>query len=386
VALLVETSNDYARGLLRGVMAYLREHQPWTTYLAEHGRGDEPPRWLTSWRGDGILARVENPRIAQAVRACGLPAVDLSAANLMPAVPWVETNDVAIARLAFDHLYERGLRRFAFYGDQRFNWSNWRRAEFRRLCEATRCTCDVMDVPADAGASPHDPAAAMEWANHMNRTVDWVRALEKPVGIMACFDPLGRQLLEACRIASAAVPDDVAVVGVDDDELLCELADPPLSSVAPNTHRTGYEAASLLDRLMKGEPVEPSAHLVEPLGLVVRKSSDMLAIDDEEVSAAVRFIREHACQGISVTDVLEDLSIGRRALEGRFRNLVGRSVHDEIERVRLNRVRELLRQTDLSLAAIADKTGFNHEEYLSVLFKKRFGMPPGAYRQSHPAW
>lgn len=376
VALLVETSNDYARGLLRGVVAYIRKHRPWTTYLAEHGRGDEPPEWLSQWNGDGILARIENRRIAEAIVASGRPTVDLSAANLVPSLPWVETDDAMISRAAFMHLYERGLRRFAFYGDGRFNWSNWRAAEFVKLCAEADCPCAVLDASAQ-------PRSSGGWTGQLRRTAAWVKGLGRPVGIMACYDILGRHVLEACRVGGVAVPDEAAVVGVDDDELLCELSDPPLTSVAPDTYRTGYEAAELLDRLMSGEHSTPLAHRVPPLGVVVRKSSDMLAVDDESVSAAVRFIREHACSGIDVSDVLEDLPISRRALEARFKKLVGRSPHEEIERVRLGRVQELLRQTDLSLTDIAVKTGFQHAEYLSALFKRRVGIPPGVYRKRH---
>jgi LacI family transcriptional regulator len=376
VALLVETSNDYARGLLRGVVAYIRKHRPWTTYLAEHGRGDEPPDWLSEWRGDGILARIENKRIAEAVVASGRPAVDLSAANLVGSIPWVETDDALIARAAFGHLRERGLRHFAYYGDGRFNWSNWRAAEFRRLCAEAGCPCEVLDVSTE-------PRSGASWTKQLRRTAAWVKWLPKPVGIMACYDILGRHVLEACRVGGVNVPDQAAVVGVDDDELLCELSDPPLSSVAPDTYRTGYEAAELLDRLMCGERSEPRAYLVPPLGVVVRKSSDMLAIDDESVSEAVRFIREHACSGIGVSDVLEDVPMSRRVLEARFKKLVGRSPHEEIERVRLERVQELLRLTDLTLEGIAEKTGFQHAEYLSALFKKRVGIPPSIYRKRH---
>ena len=376
VALLVETSNDYARGLLRGVVAYIRKHRPWTTYLAEHGRGDEPPKWLSEWRGDGILARIENTRIAEAVVASGRPAVDLSAANLVGSIPWVETDDALIARAAFGHLRERGLRQFAFYGDGRFNWSNWRATEFARLCAAAGCPCEILDASAE-------PRSGGGWTRQLRRTAAWVKWLPKPVGIMACYDILGRHVLEACRVGSVAVPDEAAIIGVDDDELLCELSEPALSSVAPDTYRTGYEAAELLDRLMSGERSEPRAHLVPPLGVVVRKSSDMLAVDDESVSAAVRFIREHACSGIGVGDVLDDVPVSRRVLEARFKKLVGRSPHEEIERVRLARVQELLRQTDLTLEDVAEKTGFQHAEYLSALFKKRMGIPPSIYRKRH---
>jgi LacI family transcriptional regulator len=376
VALLVETSNDYARGLLHGVVSYVREHRPWSTYLAEHGRGDAPPTWLSQWRGDGIIARIENPRIAKAVRACGLPTVDLSAANLIPSVPFVETDDAAIARLGFEHLAERGFKHFAYCGDDRYNWSKWREEEFRRLVSQTGRECHVL-----SSAVGH--RAGDGWGDQMARLAVWIRRLPKPVGIMACFDIVGRQVLEACREVEAAVPDEVAVVGVDNDELLCELADPPLSSVAPDTQRTGYIAAELLDKLMSGKHVPPKGHLIEPLGVIVRESSDVLAIEDGDVSQAVRYIRAHACQGINVQDVLAGVPLSRRVLEARFKRLIGRTPHEEIDRVQLNRVKELLRETDLPLAEIARRAGYEHVEYLSVVFKKKVGVPPSEYRGVH---
>jgi len=221
----------------------------------------------------------------------------------------------------------------------------------------------------------------------MERLAAWIRELPKPVGIMACFDIVGRQVLEGCRLIDVAVPDEAAVVGVDNDELLCELADPPLSSVSPDTQRTGYVAAELLDKLMSGKKVPPKGHFIEPLGVIVRESSDVLAIEDADVSQAVRFIRAHACEGINVQDVLgggsTQLALSRRVLESRFKRLIGRTPHEEIDRVRLNRVKELLRETDLPLAEIARRAGYEHVEYLSVVFKKKAGVPPSEYRGVH---
>lgn len=389
VALLVETSNEYARGLLRGIIAYVREHRPWSTYLAEQARGDEPPAWLAHWAGDGIIARIENKRIADAVTSPGLPVVDVSAANLVSGVPWVETQDVAIARAALDHLYERGFRNLAYIGDERFNWSNWRRDRFVALAAERGLSVNVAhaSVVARVGVVTPEGTAAREgeeWTAEISRLANWLLSLPKPVGVMTCYDLMGRQVLEACRHVSLAVPDDVAVVGVDDDELICELSDPPLTSVAPDAHRTGYEAAALLDRMMAGEPVKAEATLLPPLGVVPRASSDALAIDDADVSAAVRFIREHACDGIDVNDVVGRVPLSRRVLESRFKRLVGRSPHEEIDRVQMNRAQELLRGTDLSLVQIAEKVGFPHAEYLSVVFKKRVGMTPREYRKLHP--
>jgi LacI family transcriptional regulator len=375
VALLVETSNDYARGLLHGIVAYVREHRPWSTYLAEHGRGDAPPTWLSRWQGDGIIARIENPKIARAIRAADLPTVDLSAANLVPSLPWVETEDAAIARLAFEHLAERGFKNFAYCGDDRYNWSKWRGDEFVRSTQRHGAVPHILSVPLQAEADGY--------ADQMSRLAQWIKSLPKPVGIMACFDIVGRQILEACRLINAPVPDQVAVVGVDNDELLCELADPPLSSVAPDTHRTGYIAASLLDKLMSGKKVPARGHFVEPIGVIVRESSDVLAIEDEDVSQAIRFIRAHACEGINVQDVLHNVPLSRRVLESRFKNLIGRTPHEEIDRVQLNRVKDLLRETDLPLTEIARRAGYEHVEYLSVVFKKKAGSPPSEYRRRH---
>ncbi|MBI1367356.1 MAG: helix-turn-helix domain-containing protein [Planctomycetes bacterium] len=369
IALLVETSNAYARGLLHGIVRYIREHRPWSIHLPELGRGDRPPSWFEGWSGHGIIARIENRRIAQAVLRSGLPAVDVSAARLVPQLPWVETNDQKIARLAADHLLERGFKHFAFCGDDRFNWSRWRCEHFVECIKNAGGTCDVHTIDVDAAPKQQDAALAR-----------WMRRLPKPVGVMACFDIRGQQVLDACRRLGVAVPDEVAVVGVDNDELLCDLADPPLSSVIPDAHRTGYAAASLLDRMMSGSKVKAEATLIDPVGLVTRQSTDVLAIDDRDVSAAVRYIREHACEGIGVNDVLAAVPLSRRVLEARFKKLVGRTPHEQILRTQLARVQELLRETNLPLTTIADRAGFKHAEYLSVVFKKHLGVPPSQYR------
>jgi len=188
------------------------------------------------------------------------------------------------------------------------------------------------------------------------------------------------QVLDACRRLGVPVPDEVAVVAVDNDELLCELAHPPLSSVIPNTRRTGYEAAALLDRLMNGGRARGETHLIPPLGVATRQSTDVLAIEDPHVSRAVRYIREHACDGINVRDVLRAVPQSRRLLEARFKKLLGRTPHEEILRVQLRRVKQLLTETDLPLETIAERTGFAHPEYLSVVFRREVGQPPSRYR------
>lgn len=373
VALLIETSNAYGRGVLHGVVRYIREHEPWSFYIPEHGRGDIPPPWLANWQGDGIIARIENQRIAKSVAKSGLPAVDVSAARLLKHLPWVETDDRAIARLAAEHLVDRGFKHFAYCGDSRFNWSKWRERSFQEFLQDARRDCHLYRAKVSPDAPLEQQVADI---------AKWVCKLPKPIAIMACYDIRGQQVLEACRNQGLDVPDEVAVIGVDNDTLLCDLSSPPLSSVIPNTERTGYEAAKLLHQMMQGHKPAAAAHLISPLGVAARQSTEVLAIEDRHIASALRYIREHAHEQIHINSVMSGLPLSRRAFESRFKKMLGHTPHEEIARVRINRVKELLTETDLSLADIAERTGFRHVEYLSATFKKKAGMPPSWYRKS----
>jgi len=367
VALLVESSNAYGRGLLRGVASYVRAHGGWSIQLPEMGRGGPVPDWLEHWRGDGILARIENEAIAEAVRAKGVPAIDLSAARLLEGLPWVEVDEAAVARMAVDHLRGRGFEHLAFVGDQRFPWSALRGGAFEREARGR----------ARSVATYHAPPGE----DRVTNLAEWLSGQPRPLGVFACFDQMGRELLDACRAASLLVPEEVAVLGVDDEELLCELCDPPMSSIVLNAHGTGLLAAELLARRMEGEEVPAEGRFVAPLGLVQRRSTDVLAIEDPVLARALNFIHHHACNGVRVEDVLRAVTVSRRVLESRFKERLGRSPHQEILRARVERIRTLLLETDLTIAEIARRTGFQHVEYLTVAFKRALGCTPTAYRE-----
>ena len=375
VALLIETSNSYSRGVLEGITQYVRQHERWSIFLPEQERGGSPPQWLGKWNGDGIIARIETDEIAAALRKTKLPVVDVSAARHLPDIPWVETDDDAIAELAVTHLLDRGFQNLAFCGDPGFNWSSWRRDRFRSLVESAGFTAHVFD-----SLSRNDPTYS--WNREKRRLASWLDGLPRPIGIFACYDIQAQKLLEVCRERSIAVPEEIAVLGVDNDKLLCELSDPPLSSITCNTRRTGFEAACLLERMMNGEKIDPAPVLVAPLGIQTRQSTDILAIDDPDVALALRFIREHALEGINVADVVRHVPLSRRVLESRFKQSLGRSPHEELTRLKIQRIKELLIETDLSLSEIAQRTGFEHDEYMCVFFRKAEGIPPGKYRQS----
>ncbi|QGJ69540.1 Xylose operon transcription regulator XylR [Planctomycetales bacterium 10988] len=374
VALLIETSNAYARGLLSGIISYIQEHASWSIFLPEQERGATPPRWLLNWKGDGIIARIETDAIAQAVRKTKLPTVDLSAARYLPDIPWVETDDHAIAELAAEHLLERGYRHLGYCGDPGFNWSVWRCEIFTELIQQKGGKCHIHQSLAR-----YNPRYS--WNREKTRLSKWLSNLPKPIAIFACYDIKAQQLLDVCRELNISVPEEVAVLGVDNDPILCELCTPPLSSVIPNTHQAGYEAAALLEEMMSGEKVSNEPLLIKPLGIHTRQSTDLLAIEDPDIAKAFRYIREQATANIRVQDVLEQVPLSRRMLEHRFVKYLGRTPHQEIQRQRIKRVKELLTQSDLSLTEIAIRSGFEHTEYMSVAFKRETGQTPSRYRQ-----
>lgn len=375
VALLIETSNGYSRGLLEGVIAFTKERANWSVHLTEQERGAAPPLWLDSWGGDGIIARIETDKIGSQLKKFGVPIVDLSAARHVKGVPWADTEDRAISQIAIDHFTERGFKHLAFCGDAGFEWSVKRGNHFRTMAKAAGC-----EVYEHQSIARYD--ARYNLATEKQRIMKWLQSLPRPVAIMGCYDFKAQQVLDACRQLDIAVPSEVAVLGVDNDRLICELSEPTLSSIIPDTKRTGYEAADLLNRIMTGEEVATEQPLItQPLGIQLRESTDTLAIEDEEVAKALQYIRRHATANIRVTDVLRNVTLSRRALEHRFKKWIGHTPHDEIQHVRINRIKALLSDTDLSIHQIADRTGFEHDEYMAASFKRETGMTPSGFRE-----
>jgi LacI family transcriptional regulator len=379
IALLIETARGYGRALLRGIVRYGRLHGPWGFYVTPGDFAQALPQ-MRQWGGTGIIARIETPRVARAILASGLPtvALDLSADQLRPDNPLSRLSEVAsdshgAARLAAEHLLERGFRHHAFVGLAGRIWS-WRRQD--GFCDRLRA----------AGFEPHvyvPPRRRRDrlWEQEQGALADWLRRLPRPAGLMACDDDRGREVLEACRTAGIRVPEEMAVVGVDNDELLCELADPPLSSVALNAEAGGYRAAALLDRMMRDRPRKPTRLTVEPLHVVTRRSTDIVALDDPVVASALHFIHDHAGRPIGIDDVVERVLISRRALEIRFKKVTGRTLLAELRRVRLERARRLLLETDLSLSRVASAAGYSSESYLTQVFRQELGQTPARYRR-----
>lgn len=374
VALLVESSRAYGRGLLRGVAAYVQQHGPWSIYFQPQGLEQVPPSWLAKWQGDGILARIDNRRMAEAVQRANVPVIDVRGALADIKVPLVGVDNAAIIELAVSHFIERGYRRFGFCAyPRRINRFLDLRCElFRQRIVASGYECSIF---------PANQATFTHWEHEQTRMVEWLSSLVKPVAVMTPSDERGLQVLDACQRANLPVPSAVSVLSIDNDECICRLTRPPLSSIDVNTELVGYKAAQLLDRMMKNKSYRPATFEVPPRGVACRQSTDELAIDDAEVARAVRFIREHASTGLDVEAVVREIGTSRRTFERRFRDWMGRSPKSEILRVQLARACDLLSNSDLSVANIAERSGFRSLSYFADSFHRRIGMPPGAYRK-----
>jgi LacI family transcriptional regulator, galactose operon repressor len=379
VALLVESSRAYGRGTLSGVAKYVREHGHWSVLLQEHRFCDDLPAWLENWKGDGIITRVENRNMANVIRRLGVPAVYLREVPAALKIPSVLTDNAAVSRMAFEHLQERNFRHFAFCGYNGADYSDERRDSFVQCATKAGLLCHVF-----AGKKLARAASTAKYEEEGMRdegdVANWIRELPKPVGLMACNDMRGQQILNACRAVDVTVPDEVAVIGVDNEEVLCDLSDPPLSSVMPQAERIGYKAAALLDGMMNGKKLLPHRYFIEPKGVVTRHSTEVLAIEDRQIATAARFIREHTSNGIDVGDVVRLLGWSRSTLERRYQKMTGHSPKHDILRFRLNRAKQLLAETEFSLADIAAKIGFTHTEHFSRIFKKKVGLTPAQFR------
>ncbi len=384
VALLVESSRAYGRGALLGIAKYVRDHNPWSIFFQELSFCDDLPAWLNHWNGKGIISRLENRNLNEFIRKHRIPAVFLKNTEPEMSMPSVLTDNAASARLAFEHLQDRGFRHFGFCGFNGADYSDERRDSFVQSVEQSGLRCHIFGVADNRhqSSTAQYEEIGLEDGDLVER---WLRELPKPIGLMACNDMRGQQVLNACRTTGVVVPDEVAVIGVDNEELLCELSDPPLSSVVPNTEKVGYEAAMLLDEMMQGKKPLPHRYFIQPKGVVTRRSTEVLAIEDRQIAAAARFIREHTCDGIDVGDVVRLTGWSRSTLERRYEKVTGHSPKYDILRFRLNRAKQLLVETDFSLAYIAEKIGFTHTEYFNRIFKKKMGMTPAQFRKQSSA-
>jgi LacI family transcriptional regulator len=373
VALVVETSFGSGRDILMGIARYVREHEPWLLFHEARSIDQELPPWLKKWKGQGIIARVLTPTMVAALRRTRLPVVDVLGVVPDTGFPLVHVDDDAIGVMAAEHLIVRGFKHFAFFGLEERNWSAARERAFVRQVKRHGCVTSVRHV------SPRQ-VHGDSWEVHQRDLAGWIARLPKPAGLMVCSDHRASHVLEACRRAGVRVPDEVAVIGVDNDQPLCNICHPPLTSVWPNHALVGYEAARLLDQMMRGKKRVPARTLTPPKETVMRQSTDTLAVQDELVAKALHIIRERVCDAIRVDEIASLVGASRSVLQRRFRTALGRTINQELITQRVTSAQRLLLDTHLTLAEIAEHCGFRHPEYMGVVFKAETRQTPAQFR------
>ena len=371
VGILLDMAGAYGRSVLRGVMHFAQVSQ-----LAHDWEFVMPPMYSLARKAtidpshsDGIVAMVHDERSIAAFRGHGVPVVNtartLSLKRLWSAkIPSVVPDDGAIGEMAYRYLRERGFTRFGFCGHPTADWSLARHRAFARCC-------------ADDGLA----CASVTRADEV--PVKWVSQLPKGTAVLAANDRYAWHAVDACRLADRRVPDDIAVLGVDNDPLIVNMIRPALSSVELPGFRIGIEAGTLLADLLRDRSKAVRPRLFPPTAVIGRASTDVLAIEDDAVVEAVRFVRSNAARRISVNDVVEAVALSRRNLERRFRKVMGRSLLEEIRQARLDRAKQLLRETTLEMPAVARESGYSSAVRFSTVFHAAEGMPPTAFRRLH---
>lgn len=379
VALLVEEEREIGRSLLRGIAQYSRINGPWIFYrevpFYERLSDGERLRRIKDWRADGIIMR-EQGRLDAPLRELGIPVIYSGhRCGPMPGIPNILGDDRQIGTMAADYLIGKGFRHFGFCGFKSMWWSADRGRFFAEYLQEKGFSVNHYQSPAGDKSS--------SWAEEPDLMADWIKTLPKPCAIFACTDDRCRQLSEACKRTGAKVPEEVALLGVDNDELVCDFASPPLSSLMLNAEKAGYDAAAVLDRMMQGEEVGEMIIPIPAPRVVTRQSTDIVAIDDPVVANALNYIRKQYRKGIAVADIARAAGVSRRVLEIHFRKSMNRSIYEEVLRLRMNHACSLLMETNLSVAQIADALNYDEIKYFSRGFRKVVGVSPSAYRKQN---
>jgi LacI family transcriptional regulator len=377
IGLFLNSGLAFDRAIARGIGEFVRSHRGWVVFMDPMFKASEEA--LPHWNLDGIIMDLQSDVVSAAIKLKGIPCVAVGAyseerhGHLQ--IPVIASDHREIGRQAARHFIDRGFRSFAFCADEtrELDWCRDREEGFAEVLAQDGFGYNRFEPPI---------GSTVEMTSALNAIGNWLHTLPAPTAVFTHYDGWARWVLDACIIEGIKVPQKVAVLGVDNDRWLCGLSQPQLSSVDPNVLNIGYVAAETLTNAVEGKPVFPGPIRIAPSGVIVRDSTDLMAFSDPLVAMAIRYIREHACDPISPTDVLKVTGMSNSTAYRRFMTALGRSVHGEIQRVQLEAVRDLLVSTNLSVTAIAQQAGFGNVRYLTKVFREATGMTPTEFRRT----
>lgn len=380
ILLLLELADTYGRDLARGISLYSRINGPWHFYRL-------PPWYFRPQKhtkrlhipasekktADGIIAHVNNPDDAEEIISSGIPSIVTFVFDPVPGIINICSNDNKLGVMAAQHFLEKNYKHFAFCGFDDMVWSNSRKESFSKAIEEASFHCDVF---SQSILGKH-----ISGGHRQNQLCKWLQSLPTPSGLFSCNDARAQDVLEACKICDIKVPDQIAVLGVDNDDAICNLCNPPLSSIPQNTHQAGYEAGALLDNMMSGHNPDRDSIIVNPEPIVTRESTRLLVFSDEFVNKAINFIQQNAGHIICVDEVAEAVNLSLRQLQRKFKRTVGISIVEQIRKVRMQKAADLLVSTDLPIYLIAEKVGYLSPKNIARSFRKETGITMMEYRK-----
>jgi LacI family transcriptional regulator len=359
-------------------MRYAQQVSHWKFIIDPFFYATPIPNKLMFCGSDGAIIYSSITPTIESLPDWNMPVVSVAALSTETNIPRVIPDHVAIGRIAAEHFLERGFRHFAYWHGKQGHAASLRGKGFRERLTGQNTNFSYSELD---GVDILEVKDVRAWEQHLARLEEWLKSLPKPVGILTVNDVCCRHLAMACEGADLRVPEDVALIGVDNEKLICELYDPSMSSVNPNWAEVGYQAAVLLDRIMNGEQPLQSSILIPPLEVVSRQSTNTLVVHDPVVAKAIEFIRNNSAPSVTVGHILGHVGLPLRSLENRFRASIGHGPVSEIRRIRIECAKKLLTDTYLPIAQVAERSGFPNAQSLYIVFRREVGLPPLRYRK-----
>lgn len=378
IVLLIDFSEEYSKNLLRGITRYAREQGPWIfcrmpAFYRETVGIQGIIKWSKEWGAKGIFAQLYNDPAIQEFNDAGISLVAVDLKERLQGIPNITGGYFETGVMGAEYFLNKGFRNFAFYGFKSIVWSQERAQGFEYRLRKSGFTVDYFE-------NRHAGSREL-WYYKPSALSNWLKSLPKPIALMACDDNQGQHITEACKHAGIRIPEEVAVLGVDNDETICNLSDPPLSSIGLNSEKAGYTAAQMMDRLIRVKGTRIQDIIVEPMQVITRQSTDIYAANDQYIAMALKFIHQHIHANIHVADVLKHLPLSRRALEKRFQQITGMPVYKYICNLRIEKFAEKLCETEKNITEIAFESGFTDTKNISRQFKLLKGVTPYEYRK-----
>ena len=379
IILLLDFAEEYSKNLLKGISKFSSEHGPWIycrmpLYYRETIGMEGILQWAKEWKADGIIGQLYNNKDVDKILNSGIPVIAMDFKERFKEIPNITGAYREAGILGAEYFLKKGFKNYAFYGFNDIVWSRERAEGFEERVKAEGHEVHYFE---------HRKSRSTDlWYYKSNSLSQWLKSLPKPIALMTCDDNQGLHITEACRQIKIRIPEEVAVLGVDNDEMLCDLSDPPLSSIALDIIKGGYDSAKLLKEMILGT-TGPYDIIVKPTQVITRQSTDIYATNDVHIASTLRYIHKNIEKSLQVDEIVKQVPLSRRSLEKRFLQITGLPVYKYIFNLRIEKFTEKLLETEMTITEIAHELGLNDTKNIARQFKQLKGLSPVEYRKKY---